>query len=191
MQYICKENSVAIRKMNDNSYDYNLLAKWLSDPEVLEYYEGRNNSFDLDRVIKKFGPRIRGEELVTPCIIEYEEQAIGYIQYYKIDSEEYNVCGKIEINEYAMPYGMDLFIGETDFWNKGIGTNMLKALIQYLFVKENADDIDPQTWNKRAIKCYEKCGFKPITIIEKRELLDDEYRDNLIMMILSKDTLKG
>ncbi|GIN63772.1 hypothetical protein J27TS8_37650 [Robertmurraya siralis] len=29
--------------------DNYLLAKWLSDPLVLEYYEGRDNPFDLER----------------------------------------------------------------------------------------------------------------------------------------------
>ena len=52
---------------------------------------------------------------------------------------------------------------------------------------ENADIIfiDPQTWNKRAIRCYEKCGFNPIMVAENRELHDDEPKDCLIMVITS------
>lgn len=192
MNYIYQNNSIAFRKMEDCLGDYILLAKWLSDPAVLEFYEGRDNPFNLAKVMEKFVPRARGESEVTPCIIEYDNQAIGYIQYYMVDADEYEVRDKIEIGKYIFPYGMDLFIGETEYWNMGIGTNLVKGMIQYLIKNENADGIfiDPQTCNKRAIKCYEKCGFKPVTIIEKRELHEGEYKDNLIMFFTPSDSIK-
>jgi aminoglycoside 6'-N-acetyltransferase len=30
------------------------LVKWLSDPNVLQYYEGRDNPFNLEKVEEKF-----------------------------------------------------------------------------------------------------------------------------------------
>lgn len=185
MQYIYTDANIVIRKMEDCIDDYGIMAKWLSNPNVLQYYEGRDKVFDLDKVMKKFGPRVRGESVVNSCIVEYNKKKIGYIQYYKIDSNEYDVSDKIHMEKYSAPYGIDLFIGNTDYWNKGIGTQLVKAIIKYLFQNEKADVIfiDPQTWNKRAIKCYEKSGFKPITIIEKREFYEGEYKDNLIMCI--------
>jgi aminoglycoside 6'-N-acetyltransferase len=100
-------------------------------------------------------------------------------------ADEYNVSEIIDMEDYRLPYGIDIFIGETNYWNMGIGTKLLQAVIQYLFDFEKADAIfiDPQTWNRRAIRCYEKCGFKPIGMIEKRELQDGEYKDSLIMAI--------
>jgi aminoglycoside 6'-N-acetyltransferase len=171
--------------MEDNLGDYSLLAEWLSNQAVLEYYEGRDKSFDLDKVINKFGPRVRGEKQVTPCIIEYERCPIGYIQYYKVDFGEYGINDEVDIKKYVSPYAIDLFIGNTNYWNKGIGTKIVQAIIEYLFKYEKVDAIfiDPQTSNKRAIKCYEKSGFKPIKIIQKRELHEGEYRDSLIMVI--------
>jgi len=60
---------------------------------------------------------------------------------------------------------------------------------RYLFQDENADIIfiDPQTWNKRAVRCYEKSGFNPIMVAKNRELHDDEPKDCLIMVITAKD----
>jgi aminoglycoside 6'-N-acetyltransferase len=178
--------------MEDCLDDYKLLEKWLSDPAVLEFYEGRDNPFNLEKVMKKFAHRTRGESEVTPCIIEYDDQAIGYIQYYIVDAEEYEVHDKIDIGEYLYPFGMDLFIGETEYWNMGIGTYLVKGMIHYLFENENADGIfiDPHTCNKRAIKCYEKSGFNPITVIEKRELHEGECRDSLIMFISSTNSIE-
>jgi len=189
MYYIYKDDEIAVRKMEDCIDDYNLMVKWLSNPVVLEYYEGRNNPFDYDRVIHKFGPRAKGEEPVIPCILEYKERPIGYLQYFRIEAEEYKVSEIINLQTYSSPYGIDLFIGETNHWNKGVGTKLLLAGLRYLFEYENADVIfiDPLTSNKRAIRCYEKCGFKPVGIIENRELQEGKYKDSLIMLISASE----
>ncbi len=91
------------------------------------------------------------------------------------------------MSKYKNPHGLDIFIGETQFWNKCIGTKIIQMTIRYLFQNENADIIfiDPQTWNKRAIRCYEKNGFNPIMVVENRELHDDEPKDCLNMAITS------
>lgn len=178
---LCMADGISIRKMEDTSFDYSLISKWLSDPEVLFYYEGRDNAFSIDRIKEKYSPRILGKESVTPCIIELNENPIGYVQYY-YESEKKD----LEIENYDNPYGIDLFIGETEYQNQGIGTKAIKLLTKYLFEVKSVDVIliDPQTWNKRAIKCYKRCGFKAIKILEKREFHEGQYRDNLIMHLV-------
>ncbi|MCL1806473.1 MAG: acetyltransferase [Oscillospiraceae bacterium] len=186
MSILCQNGAIAIRRMKDCPEDYTLLSNWLTNPAVLEYYEGRDKPVSLQEAIDKYRPRIRGEEDVTPCIIELEGEAIGYLQYYLTDMENLLAGG----STYQNPYGLDLFIGETEYWNRGIGTKIIQLFISYLFETEHADIviIDPQTRNKRAIRCYEKCGFQPITVLEKNELHEGEYRDNLVMAI-TKETL--
>ncbi|WP_346936611.1 GNAT family N-acetyltransferase [Clostridium sp.] len=178
---LCISEEILIRKMEDIAFDYSLMSNWLGNPEVLFYYEGRDNAFNIDRIKEKYSPRILGEESVTPCIIEVNQKPIGYVQYYYENEKK-----DLEIENYETPYGIDVFIGETIYQNKGIGTKALTLLIKYLFEVKNADVIliDPQTWNKRAIKCYEKCGFKAIKILEKREFHEGQYRDNLIMHLV-------
>lgn len=46
--------------------------------------------------------------------------------------------------------------------NKGYGTTSLKAIIKYYFETMNMRSLylDVAKHNKRAIRCYEKCGFK-------------------------------
>jgi len=178
---LCTSEGISIRKMKDTHFDYSLMAKWLSDPEVLFYYEGRDNAFNVNRIKEKYSPRILGEESVTPCIIELNQKPIGYVQYYHENEKK-----ELGVENYDIPYGIDVFIGETEYQNQGIGTNALKLLTKYLFEVKSADVIliDPQTWNSRAIKCYDKCGFKAIKILEKREFHEGQYRDNLIMHLV-------
>lgn len=142
-----------------------LLAKWLSDPAVLEFYEGRDNPFDVEKVNRVF---FDSEDREGQCIVEYAGKEIGYIQFYPLDDETRKVYGYEDENIY----GMDQFIGEPDYWNKGIGTLLVTSMVNYLIVSKKASKVvmDPQTRNLRALKCYEKCGFKKVKLLPEREL---------------------
>lgn len=154
--------------------DNHLLAKWLSDPIILEYYEGGDNPFDLKKINKKFYNRQDG---VNRCIIQFNGTPIGYIQFYELDHETKGKYGYI--NDQRMIFGMDQFIGESAYWNKGIGTMLVTSMVNYLITKKQADLIvmDPQVKNERALRCYEQCGFKTVKLLPKNELHEGEYRD--------------
>ncbi|MET1013829.1 MAG: GNAT family N-acetyltransferase [Paenisporosarcina sp.] len=169
---IFQQNELVVRELKKE--DSVLLAKWLSDPVVLEFYEGRDNPFDLNKVKHKFFDQNYDE---TRCIIEYDGKEIGYLQFYELDDEAISGYGLHASNERV--YGMDQFIGEIDFWNRGVGTKLVSATIQYLVDQKQVDKIvmDPQVVNERAIACYEKCGFKKVKILPKSELHEGELRD--------------
>lgn len=154
--------------------DKYLLSKWLSDPEILQYYEGRDNPFDVEKVEQKF---FEEEADTTRCIIEFGETAIGYVQFYEVGVDERRTYGYGGSSEII--YGMDQFIGELTYWNKGVGTQLVRAMVAYLIEEKGAERIvmDPQTWNERAIRCYEKCGFKKVKLLPENELHEGEYRD--------------
>jgi aminoglycoside 6'-N-acetyltransferase len=165
-----QKGSLMVREVEDK--DKHHLVKWLSDPAVLEYYEGRDKPFNLEKVNEDFYEP--GDEK-GKCIIEYEGKKIGYIQFYQLDKETKDIYGYTDGNIY----GIDQFIGETSYWNKGIGTSLITSMVQFLFEKKNADKVvmDPQTWNNRAIRCYKKCGFKKVKLLPKHEWHEGEYRD--------------
>lgn len=130
---LIRKNSLTIRKMRDHQSDYALMAKWRSNPDVLEYYGGRDKPLDMDAVLAKYRPRVLGREGVTPCIVELGQTPIGYMQFYTVDE-----AGK---RRFGFPgeeriYGIDLFIGETRFWGRGIGTRMVAAMLEYLFQEQ-------------------------------------------------------
>ncbi|SFA86625.1 MULTISPECIES: GNAT family N-acetyltransferase [unclassified Bacillus (in: firmicutes)] len=163
-----------IRKLEEK--DNVVLARWLSDPAVLEYYEGRDNPFNLEKVNEIF---YSADDDEVRCMVEFDGVMIGYIQFYLIDDETKKVYGYADDNIY----GTDQFIGEVDYWNKGIGTLLVTLMVNYLTDHKNADRVvlDPQIRNKRAIRCYEKCGFKKVKILSKRELHEGEYQDCWLM----------
>lgn len=117
-----EKNDLLIRLMNHNDFD--VMVQWLNDQKVLEFYEEPPST--LEKVKEKYSPRIEGKHYVIPCIVEYKNKPIGYIQYYKIQETElkkYNFTSNQNI------YGIDQFIRETKLWGKGIGTSMIQIVI--------------------------------------------------------------
>ncbi|MBI4198060.1 MAG: acetyltransferase [Chloroflexi bacterium] len=172
-------NGLRIRLLRDAGEDYELLTHWLSDERVLEFIFGRDNPFDYHKVVQKYGPRAEGRNRVVACILEQAGQPLGYLQFYAVD----------DATEYSLEsaegvYGVDLFIGEPEQWNKGIGTAVLEALTQYLFEGPGVTRIviDPRVTNSRAIRCYEKCGFRCEKVLPRHELHEGEWRDCWLMV---------
>ena len=175
-----QDRDFAIRLMRDDKRDYRLMSEWLTDERVLEFYEGRDNPHDSAKAREKFRPLVTGEDSATPCILEHGDAPIGYIQYYPVE----------DVAEYGLEsgddtYGLDLFIGEPEYWNRGIGSRAMRALITYLFESTDARRIviDPQVSNCRAIRSYEKAGFSKFKVLPKHEWHEGEYRDCWIMVI--------
>lgn len=171
-----KTDKLTVRRLETN--DKKLIVKWLSDNKILQYYEGRDNPHSEAMVEKKF---YDGNTEETRCIIEYLHIPIGYIQFYPIDEEELNDYGYKDF--YDKIYGTDQFIGETEYWGQGIGKMLMKSMINYLVREKDAKKIvlDPQTWNERAIKCYESSGFNKVKLLAKHEMHEGELKDCYLM----------
>ena len=126
---------------------------------------------------------------VEPCILEYNDTPIGYMQYYSVQNRGEYVAEPVEV-----AFGIDLFIGEPDLWDRGIGTRAMKMLVSHLSSKLNAAKvvIDPQVTNLRAIRCYEKSGarcsslglgwFRRVKVQLQHELHEGELRDVWLMV---------
>ncbi len=62
--------------------------------------------------------------------------------------------------------GRDAFvglgIGETEYWNKGYGTDIMNVLLRYAFTEINLRRVSLTVfeYNPRAIRSYEKAGFR-------------------------------
>ncbi|XOS93283.1 GNAT family N-acetyltransferase [Brevibacillus laterosporus] len=168
---IFQNGKIVIRKLVEEHKEW--LVRWLTNPIVLEYYEGRDNPHDVSKVSQKFYDD-NGEE--TRCIVEYDGQAIGYIQFYLVDEETKLDYG---YTDTEVVYGTDQFIGEPERWNSGMGRLLVRAMVEYLHKEKGADRVvmDPQTWNERAIRCYVSCGFEKVKLLPKHEWHEGELRD--------------
>lgn len=171
---ICQKGSLSIHELQEA--DLPLLLKWLSDPQVLEFYEGRDQQFNTQKVRKKFLDR---KDQVNRCIVHYKQKPIGYIQFYELDEGTKRDYGY----RNDVVFGLDQFIGEEGWRGKGIGTKLIQTMTTYICEDYNVDRIvmDPQKSNRRAIKCYERCQFTKVKELPRHEFHEGEYRDCALM----------
>jgi aminoglycoside 6'-N-acetyltransferase len=138
------------------------LHRWRNEPHVMRWwYEDDDSTPTLDVVAKNYGPN--HDEKEHRFIIEMDGRSIGYVQMYLLsDWPEYAAL----VQEKGA--GIDLFIGEPDLINKGIGTEVIKRFVEdVVFADPSVDTciIDPEITNAAAIRAYEKAGFVPVRTV--------------------------
>lgn len=180
-----QKDDIKVRNLTEK--DFPLLLKWLTDERVLEFYGGRDKKYTLETIEKHFTEAWQAE--VLRVIIEYQNKPIGYGQIYKMYDELYAEYNYPKIEEIV--YGMDQFIGEVDYWSKGIGTKYLKMIFEFLKAERNADAVilDPHQNNLRAIKAYQKAGFRIINDLKEHELHEGKKEDCFLMEYRYADNL--
>jgi RimJ/RimL family protein N-acetyltransferase len=128
------------------SEDFPLMLEWLSREHVKKWWNDGDNT--LAKVAAHYGEK--SENVKRFILIELEgneEKPIGYFQYYFAPENS---------------IGIDQFIGEESYINRGVGEKTIKMFVELIRQKHQPASIilDPSPENKRAIRCYEKVGFK-------------------------------
>ena len=176
---------VGLRRMQDDEGDYRQLSQWLTDERVLEWYEGRDQPYPLERVIAKFSPRVLRREAVMPCFILLAGRPVGYLQYYPVtDAAGY------ELESAEDTWAFDLFVGEPELWSAGVGSTALRLAVRYVFEEHGAKHcvIDPRVDNPRAIRAYEKLGFTKVKVLVGHEEHEGAMRDCWLMELRAGDS---
>lgn len=180
MEKVLESGDIVIRKMEDVDRDYQLLFKWLTDNELLQFVYGPSVKFTLGGIKKKYRHRVLGidKDGVMACFFSYKKVDVGYMQYYPAGKPE-----DYQLESVENVWGIDMWIGEKDYWGKGIGSKVLNLMSDYLIENRRAVKvvIDPHTDNQRAIRAYEKAGFKKVKILKKHEWHDGKKVDSWLM----------
>jgi len=110
--------------------------------------------------------------------------------------EENNYIGGCGINNVDWKNRVavvGIFIGDKNYWGKGYGTDAMKVLISFIFDQMNINKIKLHvfSFNTRAIKSYEKCGFKQEGILRQEIYRDGKYVDEIVMGLLKEEYVKA
>ncbi|HJM88796.1 MAG TPA: GNAT family protein [Dehalococcoidia bacterium] len=148
------------------------LLRWLRDGDVRQIYSDPPDTLDDVR-------RHYTEPDVEPCwrfVIEHEGRGIGEIQY----AHQYPGA------DYEWAAGVDIFIGEPDARDRGLGTEAIRTMLRFLFedLACHRVTIDPEVANARAIRCYEKAGFTFEGVLRHNAFERGEYVDTHFMSML-------
>lgn len=101
-------------------------------------------------------------------------------------------CSLTNINRINRICTIGIFIGDEENRSKGYGAEALKLLLNYAFNFQNMHNVNLEvfSFNKRAIKCYQKVGFKEYGRRHDVYFLDGKYYDKVEMEILEDDFRK-
>ena len=98
-------------------------------------------------------------------------------------------CGFHEIDWRNRSGECGIVIGDKAQWNQGFGTAAMRALVGLGFDMFNLHRVWLRVYddNPRAIRAYEKTGFKTEGRLRESDFHGGRYRDTLIMAILRSD----
>jgi aminoglycoside 6'-N-acetyltransferase len=150
--------------------DVAALARILSDPEVARFWPG----YDEARVREEY---LDPDDDLVPMVIEHGGWVVGLIQYGEEEDPQYRHAS------------VDLFLGPS-WQGRGFGPEAIAALVRHLVDARGHHRvvIDPAAHNARAIRAYEKVGFKRVGVMRQYERgLDGHWHDGLLMELLARE----
>jgi aminoglycoside 6'-N-acetyltransferase len=134
------------------------VARWWGEPESRE------------EVVEKL--TAAGE--VVLLVVEAGGEVAGGIEYHEETAPEYRHAG------------IDVYLAER-FQGQGLGEDAVRLLARFLFDVRGHHrlTIDPAVDNVRAVRAYEKVGFRPVGVMREYELrADGRFHDGLLMDLL-------
>jgi len=156
---------VRLRPMVES--DRAALEAVLADPTVVEWWDTR-------------GPENSAEELIAgesgwfAWAIEADGELAGSIQATEENDPDYHHAG------------IDIFMS-APFQGRGLGADAVRTVARWLFEERGHHrlTIDPAAANDRAIRTYEKVGFKPVGVMRQYERgVQRTFHDGLLMDML-------
>jgi RimJ/RimL family protein N-acetyltransferase len=153
-------------------------SKWLNDDEVIKYL-GSQDKPSLVEEKKIIREKLKLNDKLNLTIV-LNNKPIGFsnLKFFPADS--------------AVKIG--LTIGDKSKWGNGFGPEVLKFIIDWLFVKKKFNRIQLEVFedNKKAYKIYKKLGFKREG---KRRMchwnkITKKYDNEIIMSILKSEYKK-
>jgi RimJ/RimL family protein N-acetyltransferase len=136
--------------------DLPTLLEWLRRPHLAEWWEGCDS---LEELKEEYLPSMDERPRTRGYIASLDGTDIGYIQaYVAMDAGD---GWWVEERDPGVR-GIDQFLADGKQLGRGIGTRMVMSFAALLFEDEAVTKIqaDPSPGNGRAIRCYEKAGFR-------------------------------
>ncbi len=157
--------------------DVEKYTEWMNDFETTDYTGRSSQIYTVENERKWLEGSIEDKSnQIFGIVVLENDKLIGNCGIHKIDSKNRNAT-------------LGIFIGDKEERNKGYGTETIKLLLDYGFNYLNLHEIqlDVMSFNERAIRCYEKAGFKQYGRRRESEYVNGKYYDRISMDILKSE----
>ncbi|PWI48148.1 hypothetical protein CEE45_08260 [Candidatus Heimdallarchaeota archaeon B3_Heim] len=169
----------------------NIILRGLELTDVDELMKHWNNPEHRRNILNKT-PQSREEEVEW---IKYgwkiRSEGKGHI--FGIIHKENNLyIGHLELeikDQISKRGSLGIVIFNTEYWNRGFGTESMRLIIEYAFDVLNLHSIELELFadHPQAQRCYEKVGFKVSGNLREAYLKDGSYVDSIVMDLLKSE----
>jgi RimJ/RimL family protein N-acetyltransferase len=152
-------------------------TEWDNDLEVtIPMGEEAYTPYSVERTSELIGNVIKKQDHVFSIINLKTEKPIGRCMLFAMD----------QVDRRAM---FGIAIGDKAYWNKGYGLEATQLILDYGFNLLNLNNImlGVYSFNKRAITCYKKIGFKEIGKRRQARIIGGKKYDVILMDILADE----
>jgi RimJ/RimL family protein N-acetyltransferase len=156
------------KRIEDAEQDY----IWRSDHELASLDAAFPLTMSYDRFLKLAEDQMR---YPTPGSHHFATETldgkfIGNCMYYDLDSVK-------------MQAELGIVIGDRDYWSNSYGYDAVTTLLDHCFNEKKLERVYLHTleWNKRAQRCFEKCGFvqvRPVRRMSHDFILMEVFRED-------------
>jgi RimJ/RimL family protein N-acetyltransferase len=154
--------------------DVPTIARWNQDLEFTARIgsPGEAHSLEMRQEAFEKNSRMRPDSVEFAVILLSSGQLVGF-------------GGLFDISR-AMTATLFVGIGERDQWNKGIGTEATRLICEYGFFFRNLYSIKVEVngYNRRALRVYERLGFKLVGRNRGAIMLNGRRYDQVLMDLL-------
>ncbi len=144
--------------------DFELLAQWLAEPHVHEWWDHEHTPEALDR---DFGPTADGDEPAEDYLALLDGEPVGVVQYcHFVDYPDYveEMADVSPVTEGAV--SIDYLIGDPAQVGRGVGTSMIAAFVERTWVEDPLAThivVPVNSANERSWRALISAGFRLVT----------------------------
>lgn len=156
--------------------DMPLIMRWFNDPDVRHWLHQSDRPDATLEVVREHFWRPVADGRAVAWVIEAEGRPVGTLRLLEIDLQH----GRAELA---------VSIGESEYWNRGFGTDAIRQALNHAFRTLDLRRVGLITDadNARGIRCYEKAGFVREGILRAHRLRYGKPIDMLAMAILREE----
>jgi diamine N-acetyltransferase len=158
--------------------DVPTFVRWFNDPEVRDFIliHRPMSMADEERWFENLPNRKDDFLFAVEALVEGQWVHIGNTGLHNVDWK----------NSYAT---FGIVLGEKQYWGLGYGTETTRTMLRYAFNELGLHRVELEVFafNPRAIRCYEKAGFRREGTRRQSHFHNGQYHDSHRMSILREE----
>ncbi len=157
-----------------------LYKRWLMNPAMRQYITIRYMSLALEE--RWFEQQLETAGRRPPS-------TLYFIIELRSDGTPIGICDLRDINWIDRTGEFGITIGEPEYWGQGYGTDATRTMLEIGFRWYNLHRIYLRVHadNQRAIRAYERAGFKHEGVLREATFVDGQYVNVVMMSILADE----